>query len=493
MKSTKKIFIFFSIVIFLIILIILILTTDREPALVPLPTEKTLGDPTKIISNQTSSPVVNKSIFNGLPSFPGAEGFGSQTVGGRGGKIIVVSNLNDQGPGSFRAAIEQTGPRIIIFSVGGTIEIDSSLEIKEPFITIAGQTAPGDGITLKNSGKNSVDSLIISTHDVIVRYIRSRPGPPNEISSNGDALEILGPGAYNVIIDHCSFSWGIDEVVSTWYDAHDITIQWSIISEGLNCSKHKKGCHGMGLLLGSEGSKNISIHHNLFAHNIQRNPLIQTSGQVDFINNVIYNAGFTPITINDNYGQVTANIVGNYYKQIYVNSEFLLSANSETGMGMEIFLSGNISPTREENNFAEKLVAKPDSRKWIISTRIDSPFITTTSAFDAYSQVLSDAGSSKGLNEDGEFYKRQDSVDIRIIHDVENGTGKAIDDPMEVGGWPVLAMGEGMTDKDLDGMPDNWEIKYGFDPENSQDGSMDFDNDGYTNIEEYLNGTNPIG
>jgi len=491
MKKKSQILIIISLLLALILISIYLLTRGSQSEIIA--TENPALISTSSVTQTTSTPEAIKPMYPWLPSFPGAEGYGSKSVGGRGGKIIEVTNLNDSGPGSLRAAIDQSSPRIIVFTVGGTIELDSSLEIKEPYITIAGQTAPGDGITLKNSGENLVDTLIISTHDVIVRYIRSRPGPPKEISSNGDALEILGPGAYNVIIDHCSFSWGIDEVVSTWYDAHDISIQWSIISEGLNCSMHQKGCHGMGLLLGSEGSKNISIHHNLFAHNIQRNPLIQTSGTVDFINNVIYDAGFTPITLNDNYGLVKVNIIGNYYKQNFINSEFLLSANSETGIGMEIFLSGNITPTREENNLSEKLVAKPDSRKWIISRQIESLFITTTSAFEAYDQVLSDAGSSKGVNAEGIFFNRQDTVDIRIINDVKNGTGKAIDNPVEVGGWPRLSKGVVVLDNDHDGMPDEWEKLYGFDPSNPTESYMDFDGDGYTNIEEYLNGTNPKG
>ncbi len=254
------------------------------------------------------------TLTSAIPAFPGAEGFGANALGGRGGDVIEVTNLNDDGPGSLRAAINSEGPRIVVFRTGGTIELQSTLEIINPFITIAGQTAPGGGITLKNRS-SSKGTLFVRTHDVVIRNLRSRPGPPAERSSNGDAIEILGPDAYNIIIDHCSFSWAIDEVVSTWYAAHNITIQWSIIAEGLNCSKHEKGCHSMGMLLGSEGSGNISIHHNLFAHNHQRNPFIKTSGLVDVVNNVIYNPWGTPSVATDDFGEVQVNYIANYFKR----------------------------------------------------------------------------------------------------------------------------------------------------------------------------------
>ncbi len=489
-KISPKIIPLIFLLSFLVIFSILLI--ENQGRLKPIPTN------TPVFMNKPTLPTSPTPQNTGLNyssqlSFPGAEGYGSESIGGRKGKIIEVTNLNDSGPGSLRAAIEQPDPRIIVFTLGGTIELDSSLEIIHPYITIAGQTAPGDGITLKNSNENMFDTLIISTHDVIIRYIRSRPGPPNEISSNGDALEILGPEAFNIIIDHCSFSWGIDEVVSTWYDAHDITIQWSIISEGLNCSLHAKGCHGMGLLLGSDGSRNISIHHNLFAHNVQRNPLIQTSGMVDFINNVIYHTGFTPITINDNYGVVKVNIIGNYLKQIDSDNDFLLSVNGETGNGIEIFLMGNITPSRNNDNLPDDLVVKNDGRKWLVSSQIESAYITTTKAIDAYDQVLLDAGSSKYLSSLGTFIARRDSVDTRIINDVRNSSGDFIDNPLQVGGWPDLSEGKSLIDSDHDGMPDDWELKFGLDHQNPTDSSMDFDKDGYTNVEEFLNSTDPLG
>ena len=188
------------------------------------------------------------------PAFPGAEGFGASTPGGRGGRVIEVTNLNDNGPGSLRACIAAIGPRICVFRVAGTIEVESRLDVWNPYLTIAGQTAPGGGITLKNAPANAQAPLGILTHDVIIRYIRSRSGPSQEPSSNVDAITIVhladdehpDEGVYNIVIDHASFSWATDEVVNIGADAHDITIQRSIISEGLHCSNHPEGCLSLG-------------------------------------------------------------------------------------------------------------------------------------------------------------------------------------------------------------------------------------------------------
>ena len=314
-----------------------------------------------------------------MVSFPGAEGFGAKTVGGRYGKVIEVTNLNDSGPGSLREAIDAPDPRIVVFRVAGTIELKSRLDITNPYITIAGQTAPGGGITLKNHPSNVDGTLIVETHDVIIRYIRSRPGAPSSKSDNGDAIEINGSEAYNVIVDHCSFSWAIDEVVSTWYDTHDITIQWSIISEGLYCSQHEKGCHSMGLLVGSEGAKNISVHHNLLSSNHERNPLVETGGLVDVVNNVIYNAWGTPALVSDAYGKVSANFVANYMKfgPDSDAGKYFLSVEVINEDEPGIYVEGNISPKRPLDDLDQTLALKPDLRKWVVGVRFEAPAIST--------------------------------------------------------------------------------------------------------------------
>jgi pectate lyase len=406
--------------------------------------------------------------------------------------VIEVTNLDDSGPGSLRAAVEAEGPRIVIFRTGGTIELRSELVITNPFITIAGQTAPGGGITLKNHPSNDRSALTISTHDVIIRYIRSRPGASRQQACCLDAIQILSDSAYNVIIDHCSASWATDETVSTWYAPHDITIQWSIISEGLNCSTHEEGCHSKGMLLGSDGSYNISAHHNLFAHNVERAPLIKTSGLVDVVNNVMYNPTWSASHITDDYARALLNYVGNYFKLgPDSTTEYSLAMSGDGGNGLEVFVQGNIGPSRPSDALEEALVVKPEDRQLIVRAEHDAPYVTITSALEAYDQVLADAGATIGLDSLGNSYWRRDQVDERIINDVRSGTGGYIDDPSEVGGWPELAAGAPVTDSDHDGMPDEWERLYCLDVHDPSDGPLDADGDRYTNVEEYLNGTEP--
>ena len=442
------------------------ITPTETPTVIP-----TIA-PTEIPTITPTPPVV--------PAFPGAEGFGAMTPGGRGGVVIAVTNLDDDGPGSLRAAVEAEGPRIVVFQVAGTIELLSSLNIDNPFITIAGQTAPGGGIALKNAPSNRRPTIRIRTHDVMIRYLRVRPGPSIESSSDLDALSM--PGASNVIIDHSSFSWASDENIDAWRDAHDITIQWSIISEGLRHEADAEGPPSLGMLLGSEGSGNMSVHHNLFAHNHGRNPRMNTGGIVDIVNNVIYNPGDQPSTIsNDWHPTPPINYVGNYYKRGPDSIRDFLIDTKE--LSAEIFVQGNITPGRPTDDLDEaEGVVRDTSLAYVIENRHPAPPITETSAFVAYDQVLANAGATLPL---------RDVVDWRIVADVVSGGGNIITDPSDVGGWPQLAAGLPPLDSDHDGMPDEWELQYDFNPEDSMDGNKDTDNDGYTNIEEYLNGTEP--
>jgi uncharacterized repeat protein (TIGR01451 family) len=423
-----------------------------------------------------------------LPAFPGAEGFGSQSIGGRGGQVIEVTNLNDAGPGSLRAALEASGPRIVVFRVGGTIELDSDIEVQNPYLTVAGQTAPGDGITLKNSPLNAKTPLKIETHDVILRYIRSRPGSNPAESGTLDALTIANEDAdvYNVIVDHGSFSWATDEVTNLYYDAHELTVQWSIIAEGLDCSTHTEGkqaqCHSMGMLIGHDGGHNYSIHHNLFAHNRRRNPRIKTSGVVDVVNNVVYNPGTggnsrSPTYVHGEWGVVPANYVGNYFKP-----------GIDSGAAEWFIDTKLITAVYTEDNTVPHLVMSPDPEDQanLVSVRHSAAPVTTTSAAEAYDQVLADAGANLGLNCDGTTYVRRDSADSRVVDDVRYGTGSIIDEPEEVGGWPVLSSGVACADGDHDGMPDEWEALIGLDAADPSDRN-DLAPSGYTWLETYLN------
>jgi len=430
-----------------------------------------------------------------IPAFPGAEGFGSTTPGGRGGSVIKVTNLNDSGPGSLRAAIDAEGPRIVVFEVGGLINLKTPLSIIHPYITLAGQTAPGDGISMRGNG------IKILTHDVILRYIRVRPGDinfgPENSWGNVDAISIGNNDTvkvYNVVLDHCSLSWGVDENIGIWGDAHNVTVQYCIISEGLNKSKHPKGPHSKGMLIGGK-STNVSIHHNLFAHNNERNPLINGERTlVDFRNNVIYNAG----------GQVSAIIHDRtspkYQNVNYVNNYIIPGPNKQEDWEItvrrksegvaKIFIQGNVGPNlrnpQDDNWNIVKLAKQTEKLPLSSNHRADQEFshpaISTLSANDAFGKVLNEAGA---------ILPRRDPVDKKVERDVRNRKGRIINAKGNSFEWPPFETGFPFLDTDDDGMPDHWEEQYGLNPKNSNDNKADPDTDGYTNIEEYINGTSP--
>jgi pectate lyase len=420
----------------------------------------------------------------GLPVFPGAEGFGTDTPAGRGGKIIEVTTLADDGPGSLRAALNDPEPRIIVFRVGGTIELKDHLFVAHPFVTVAGQTAPGGGICIKNAG------LAILTHDVLIQHIRIRPGNEGHVTpEDNDAVQILGnrgdaAGAHHVVLDHISASWSEDETVSTWYAAHDVTISWSIISEALNRSRHRKKTHSAGLLIG-DGSYNVCVHHCLLAHNDFRNPLISSGGTHDLVNNVVYNWGVLGAEITDYDSNSFLNFVANF---------FLPGPSTQTGpyevlidqeLGTpRIYVKGNIGPRRRDSSVDDWAVVKygwsqqqhaPEQHHSL--SPFAAPSITATSADNAFVQVLASAGATMPV---------RDGVDERIVADVSNRSGRIIDSPTQVGGYPQLAAGTPPADSDHDGMPDDWEKQNGLDLNDPSDANNDLDGDGYTNIEHYL-------
>jgi hypothetical protein len=430
-------------------------------------------------------------------AFPSAEGFGAYSKGGRNGQVLFVTNLNDYNPeneepiiGSLRWACDTYGPRTVIFKVSGLIELKTWLTIFNPFITIAGQSSPGDGICLKNFGLN------ITTHDVIVRYLRCRPGDEMGKDKEGgfetDAISI-SEFSENVIIDHCSASWSIDETLSVFSREPgnpplSVTIQWCIISESLNDSYHPNGPHGYGSLIRFTG--NASFHHNLYAHHFSRNPHVDTylgDMTLDFRNNVIYNYRNPGNTMFD---PINMNYVANYIKPGIdtknLDIAIYLVAESSTE---DSLLGQNVRRIYPEGNILE---GKDYINQWDMfykvynRNKMDKPFevanITTELASDAFENVLMNAGAT---------LPNRDSVDFRIIADVRNGTGSIIDSQSQVGGWPNYKSAVAPIDDDNDGLPDEWEIKYGLDPANNLDNNLDNDKDGYTNIEEWLNGTIP--
>ncbi len=410
-------------------------------------------------------------------AFPGAEGFGKYTSGGRGGKVLIVENLNDSGPGSLREAIKQKYPRIIVFSVSGTISLESELKINTGNVTIAGQSAPGDGICIKNY------PLIISSSNVILRYLRVRMG--DERKQQDDCLSAVRQ--QNIIIDHCSFSWGTDEVASC-YDNENFTMQWCIISESLNNSVHEKGAHGYG---GIWGGKGASFHHNLLASHKSRLPRFCGARYhkqpdleiVDFRNNVIFNW-----QINNAYAgeEGNHNIINNFYKAGPATEKSkqnrILNPWSPYG---HFFVTGNLLYGNSKVSNDNKLGVVADN---VDSALVNIPIVVVAipdqTAQDAYNEVLSAAGVSI----------HRDNVDERIIDEVKKGITHfgikkdgIIDSQTQVGGWPVLKSTPPKTDSDKDGIPDDWEKKNGLNPSDGNDNVLFSIDKNYTNIEIYLN------
>lgn len=414
-----------------------------------------------------------------IPAFPGAEGFGAATPGGRGGKVIPVTNLNDDGPGSLRAACETEGPRIVIFRISGVITLTRKLIIKNPFITIAGQTAPGDGICLRNF------TFVIATHDVIVRYLRSRLG---DVTAQEDDSITLAAGAHNVILDHCSATWSIDEALSLAGDVSNVTVQWCLIAEGLNHSKHTKGAHGYGSLSRANGP--VTWHHNLWAHNNSRNPRLGDNygrppyPTFDVRNNVIYDYG--DIASGLTQGILKVNYVGNYIRpgpSSKVTTPIHVGGPSELRFYIkDNFFEGNEALTRDNSRFFNPVVIDGQRQLETVTKAFAAPLVTTGSARQAFEAVLAAVGAS---------LPRRDSVDARIVNEVRQRGGSILDSQSQVGGWPELRSTTPPLDTDGDGMPDEWERRFGLNPRDPADGAADKDNDGYTNVEEYLNGTNP--
>ncbi len=419
-----------------------------------------------------------------LPAFPSAEGFGANTVGGRGGKVIKVTTLKDSGPGSLRAAINEDTPRIVVFDVAGIIDLESELHIKNPYLTIAGQSAPGGGICLRGEG------IKIESHDVVIRYLRIRPGDVSDNPSiNWGGLDAISVGgkskpAYNVVIDHCSLSWSVDEVIDFWYDTHDITIQNSIISEALHRSKHPKGDHGMGMLIGSKAT-NISIHHNLLIHNNDRNPHINGRSKVDFRNNIIYDPGGMAIDLGGNSGQ-QVNLVNNYIiKGPYTNAKANVYLR-DTAQVPKLYIEGNIGISQKQpldDNWLliRDLQNKVPSKKMQKDKPFPHPEVNTLSAKEAYNYMLKNVGA---------ILPERDAMDRKLIHDLQTRKGSLVNSKHHLLEWPMLSSGIPVLDTDGDGIPDHWEEIYGLN-NNEDDSSLDTDGDGYTNIEEFLNRTDP--
>jgi hypothetical protein len=416
-----------------------------------------------------------------LPAFPGAEGFGAMAQGGRGGRVIKVTHLGDSGKGSLRKAVEAEGPRTIVFDVSGTIELKKPIVIRNSHLTLAGQTARAGGITLKNYG------VAITTDHVIVRYLRVRPG-----DSSGEADDALWiRSGQNIIIDHCSASWASDETLSVspreklaMRPIDRVTVQWCIISESLNRSVHAKGEHGYGSLVRGSAGARYSFHNNLWAHHNARMPRpgnyvdakTDPAGPLlDFRNNVFYNWGGKTSGYNADRESVS--------RYNFINNAYLAGPDSRGALAFReqnplagLHFSGNtMNGALPDDPWS--LVRFDDERTHGNKTRFETAPVTTVPADTAYERVLQQAGASHA----------RDAVDQRVVMSVRQATGRIIDHPNEVAGWPDIPAGEPVPDRDGDGMPDEWESARGLNPDNPDDGAADSDGNGYTELEDYLN------
>ena len=469
-----------------------------------------------------------------IPAFPGAEGGGMYTFGGRGGKVLTVTNLNDDGPGSFRWACEQGGARIVVFNVSGIIHLKSPIFVRAPYITIAGQTAPGDGVCIAG------ESFQVDTHDVIVRHMRFRRGRTN-VWDREDSFG--GNPVGNIMIDHCSCEWGLDENISFYRHMYspdenyekkklptvNVTIQNTISAKALDTYNH-----AFGSTLGGE---NCSFMRNLWASNSGRNPSVGWNGVFNFVNNVIYNWVHRSVDGGDYTAQY--NIINNYFKpgpltpkNSHVGHRILkpesgLSRSEYKSYG-RAYVNGNIMEgndrvTRDNWDGGVQIESQPDVKGYIDGLRLNEPvgmpYISILSAKAAYNHVLDNAGA---------MVPCRDEIDQKVIDEVR--TGKAyyekklpkdnpygdhwgmheksqdkdgtfkyrrlpkdsyklgiITDPRQMGGYPEYS-GTPYVDSDGDGMPDEWEIANGLNPHDPSDANGDINGDGYTNIEKYING-----
>jgi pectate lyase len=445
----------------------------------------------------------------GIPAFPGAWGGGIFTTGGRGGKVIAVTNLNDSGKGSFREALADEGPRIVVFRVAGIISLESDLDINNPDITIAGQTAPGDGICI------AYGSLNINTRNVIVRHLRVRRG----MSEGGQGSDNIGGNPIEqVIVDHCSTSWGMDENLSlyrymkpepdgsqTKLPVKNLTVQYCISSEALNAKNHAFG--------GTWGGEDSTFHHNLFACNTGRNPSIGMGGEFDYRNNVIFNWQHRTMDGGDETSLM--NVINNYYKPGPATNDNMRSTIArieERDMYSpgRRFEPGGWYPQQEKRpgkwyvagNYVDgapevtadnwKGMKSQGRDKGSTLARVNTPFeawpVKQQTAHEAFETVLKLAGAT---------LPKRDSVDQRVTKMVRTGETTTKDGIVvsidQVGGYPEYTFNpdDVPADTDGDGMPDEWERSHGLDPNDPADGAADTDGDGYTNVEEFLNGTDP--
>ena len=476
----------------------------------------TVSDSKESVSQDVRVTVNEMNSDGFLPAFPGAEGFGAKAIGGRGGKVVKVTNLNDSGPGSFRAAVtspprhwvnpnlyvyepeedfiqrlDDSGHRIIVFEVSGIINLESELYINTPYLTIAGETSPG-GILV-----TGYQTSIIN-HDVIMRHMRFRVGS-HRIADGAnpeqlDSFDVLGRywggiNADNIIIDHCSFGWGVDETVTFSGGVTNTTIQWSIIAEGLSHAGHPKGEHSKGFLVSGKYQypNTVTVHHNYIAHNRARNPMIASPAdvdtRVDVVNNVVYNwyGGLAPTSA----GAAKVNWDNNYAKQGNDSNSYsyeVILGDINVEPNPQLYVHGNVGSTRLSQSDPDWHVGfewrnQPLDEAWRRLTRWDTPKINTSEmSLSVANNILAQVGATAPI---------RDAVDSRVITDFAAKTGSIRDNVVFPDDFPTYANLTPPADRDNDGMADLWETENGLNI-SVDDSALDKNGNGYTNIEEYL-------
>lgn len=401
-----------------------------------------------------------------VPVIPGVAGFGMDTPAGRGGKIYKVTNLNTSGSGSLKACIDAAGPRTCVFEVSGTIHLSSDLSIDNPYITIAGQTAPSPGITIRGA------ALWVKNSHVLIQHLRLRSGddPDGPNPDDRNSLKVSSPKERitDVVIANTSISWGIDQLSNVY--ANDVTFYRNIFSEGLRDSLHSKGPHSMGILLSEKNwagdPVKVTMVGNLFSQNYGRNP-ISSAPDLVFVNNVIYNWGQTGTQLRGRNGIVTRNsLVGNYYKAGRDSTEkhaILMrgrGGSSDMTPGSKVYVDDNVTPLYNGQDpwSAVTMESELNSTYKATSPPTWNAGLEPKPVGEAYEWVLRTAGARPA---------DRDSVDIRITEDVRDGKGSIINSPADVGGWPSLRENH----RELS-LPNN--------PNSDDDGN------GYTNLEEWL-------
>lgn len=363
-----------------------------------------------------------------LPVFPGAQGFGTDTIAGRKGAVLVVDTLADSGKGSLRWALAQPGPRTIVFEVGGVIETKTSLELHEPFVTVAGQTAPAPGITLFGAG------LSIQTHDVLVQHLAFRPGdaPDGPEPNDRDALQIIanerGLEVFNVVIDHVSLSWAIDEGLSTWYPGvHDVTVSNSLVAECANDSLHPEGKHSKALLVGDH-TRRFAMFRNLLAHNHDRNPFIKGDTSSLVVNNFVYDPGRWPVGFFDNEGSgpSLSTLIGNDFvlgpSSIKEHHTVLISKSVKNGTRLHFTdnRGWDLQGTQQSLIDAEA----GHGAQFVDTAPVSVTPMTVLRVTEVEARVVANAGARP---------RSRDAVDARIVSTVTSRTGRIIDRVSEVG------------------------------------------------------------